>query len=119
MKKNGFISTAIIYTFFTTFLLLMIFLLNNYSRVHFLLDEVKNDIKEDFVVDDLRDVNLYIYIKNSGSSNYEPVDVLPGGNYNLDSQSCDYDKAYVSYENGQLVINSGGRTTCTVYMSKN
>ena len=46
MKKNGFVSTALIYTFFILFLLLMLFLLNSYSSIRFLMEQYKYDIKK-------------------------------------------------------------------------
>ena len=86
MKKNGFISTSLIYTFFIVFLLMMIFLLNSYSRVRFLLEEFKYDIKESFANESIADVNLYFVIYDSTTGGYEITNEMPSFGYSYDSE---------------------------------
>lgn len=47
LKKNGFISISIVYTFFLVFLMTLLFIISRYTDNRTLLKVVKNDIKED------------------------------------------------------------------------
>lgn len=71
MRKNGFISISLIYTFFILFLILMVFLLNNYSSTRFMLDQYKSDIKNDYVEWQSADINLYYMVWNDVTNSYE------------------------------------------------
>ncbi len=124
MKKNGFISTTLIYTFFIIFLLLMLFLLNSYSRVRYLLGEIKYDIKNNFSEITMADINLNIFIWNSRSGDFELTKDVPVSGY-LFEQTYSYcrnggkvDGAQVSFENGDVVISSKGRDFCYAYFSE-
>ncbi|MDE6285175.1 MAG: hypothetical protein K2M17_05460 [Bacilli bacterium] len=46
-KKNGFISTSVVYTFFFVFLMLLLFMINGYVNNRTLLRSVKTDIKNE------------------------------------------------------------------------
>ena len=71
MKKNGFISTSLIYTFFVLFLLLMLFLINSYSSKRFLLDRYKYDVKNKMLEDSAADINIYFMVYDEDSKEYE------------------------------------------------
>ena len=64
MKKNGFISTSLIYTFFLIFLTLMLLLLNSYAKNRTLLNEYKDKIKESFTVNNTTNNNNNEFIIN-------------------------------------------------------
>ena len=120
MKKNGFVSTSIIYTFFVIFLLLMMFLLNNYSRIRFLLDEYKYDIKNSFALESLADINLFFMVYNEMHGDYELVDNLPliGYTYNEEFSYCK-NGSEIIYNNGNISIASSRRDSCYAYFTKN
>ena len=59
MKKNGFISITIIYSFFLVFLSLMLFIVTNMITNRSLLDNLKKEIKND-----ITDSNLVRYLMN-------------------------------------------------------
>lgn len=64
MKKNGFISISVVYSFFFIFLLLLLFVLNNMINDRILISKIKNKVKEE-----ISDTNFSRYlIKNSGES---------------------------------------------------
>lgn len=52
MQKNGFISTALIYSFFLVFLTFMTFLLHTYYHNEEILNDYKIRIKESFIKED-------------------------------------------------------------------
>jgi len=81
MKKNGFVSTSLIYTFFVLFLFLMVFLLNSYSSNRFLTEQFKNDIKNTFAEASNADINLFIMIWDDLSGDYELSDEIPTFGY--------------------------------------
>ena len=56
MKKNGFISVAIIYSFFLIFLSFMTFLLNSYRQNSDLIASYQKRIKENFLNINLNEV---------------------------------------------------------------
>lgn len=107
MKKNGFVSTSLIYTFFIVFLLLMVYLLNSYSRIRFLLEEYKYDIKESFATADVGDISLYFYVKSSVTGEYEMVNNMPMFGYVFQSE--------FSYcKNGSVITAQGGNVSVAV-----
>ena len=59
MKKNGFISITVIYSFFLVFLSLMLFIVTNMITNRNLLDNLKKEIKND-----ITDSNLVRYLMN-------------------------------------------------------
>ena len=118
MKKNGFISTTLIYTFFIIFLLLMIFLLNNYSRVRYLLGEIKYDIKNSFSEISMADINLNIFVLNPTINDYELVKEMPEGGYllNGDVSYC-RNGGTISYVNDEIIIDAKERDYCYAYFT--
>lgn len=59
MKKNGFISITVVYSFFLVFLSLMLFIVTNMITNRNLLDNLKKEIKND-----ISDTNLVRYLMN-------------------------------------------------------
>lgn len=116
MNKKGFVSTSLIYTFFIVFLLLMLFLLNSYSRVRFLLEDYKRDIKESFVDLTKGDINLYIMVWNYASEEYELVDEVPTFGYDFDEEfsGCE-DGGKISYSGGNISITASKKVDCYAY----
>lgn len=116
-NKNGFISTSLVYTFFIIFLMLMIFLINSYSRVRFLLDEYKNDIKNTFAEASSADINVHIMIWDSKTEEYELMENLPSFGYVFQKSPVSYCKngASISYVNGSISVSSVGKDTCYAY----
>ncbi len=97
MKKNGFVSTTLIYTFFIIFLSLMLFLISSYSKNREMLDEYKDKIKNEFVSDDTLDVNLYFMVYNAETKEYEVE-------YNMPKEGYIYKEDYSYCQNGSEMI---------------
>lgn len=116
MKKNGFVSTSLIYTFFILFLLLMLFLLNSYSSTRFLMEQYKNDIKNSFAEASLADINLYILAWNEATQDYETVDKIPtiGYYYESDYSYC-VNGGTISYNGSDIMVSATGRDSCYAY----
>jgi len=119
MKKNGFVSTALIYAFFIIFLLLMIFLLNSYSTTRFLLEQYKNDIKNDFVDVTGADINLYYMIYNVASEEYDIEKEVPDGFAFEENKSYCVNGSTINYTNNEIVLSEiKGRESCYVYFKE-
>lgn len=89
MNKKGFISTALIYTFFIIFMILMVFLISNYSSTKFLTDKYHYDIQEELYELSNMDINLNVYVWNNTSKEYDYVDEIPTNrNYNSQASYC-------------------------------
>ncbi len=115
MKKNGFISTTLIYTFFTTFLLLLVFLLNSYARTDFITEQIKEEIKNE-PKDLSNDVNLSVCIRNLNNDDCKPVSEIPNGPFKLKTASCDNKVAQdsITYENGKISFTANDKVNCSV-----
>lgn len=82
-KKNGFISSAVVFTFFFVFLTMLLYIVSDFADTRILLNAVKNEIKEEVSNDTFTRylVSLYnkreildmVNLSNSGSS-YEAKD---------------------------------------------
>ena len=119
MKKNGFVSTSLIYTFFVVFLLLMLFLLNSYSRIRFLLEDYKYDIKNSFLDMDGADINLIIKVWNNTTNEYETVDEMPLFGYTFESEfSYCRNGSILTYENGNISVTATRRDFCYAYFKE-
>ncbi len=126
MKKNGFVSTALIYTFFIIFLILMVFLINSYTSVRFFSEQLKEEIK---IEPKIADINVYIYVDkdNDPSTPDELVKELPGFDYSFDADNsyCTKEGSSISFgvlnestgEEG-LIISTPERDTCFAYFKK-
>lgn len=116
MKKNGFISTTLIYTFFIIFLLLMVFLLNSYSNIRFLLSEYKYDIKNSFASSGIADINLHIMVWNSNTFEYEIEEEVPRFGYSYEN-AISYCKngSVMMYLNGKLKVAAAKKDECYAY----
>lgn len=119
MKKNGFVSTSIIYTFFVIFLILMLFLLNSYSRVRFLLEDYKYDIKNNFAHLSTADVNLYFLTWDVNRQEYEYVDEMPTFGYEYESEfSYCKNGSNIAYQNGNVSVTVNKKDTCYAYFKE-
>ena len=120
MKKNGFVSTSLIYTFFIVFLLLMIFLLNSYSSIRFLLDQYKYDIKNSFAEAMIADINLYLMVWDENTQEYEITDEMPVFGYAYD-ESISYCRhgSSMSYANGNISVTAERRDSCYAFFTEN
>lgn len=84
MKKNGFISITVVYSFFLVFLSLMLFIVTNMITNRNLLDNLKKEIKND-----ISDTNLVRYLMN----HYEEIGLVKHDdklNYGLNDGSLRY-----------------------------
>ena len=116
MKKNGFVSTTLIYTFFILFLVLMVFLLNNYSSTRFLVDKYRYDIEEELYELSNADINLYVFIWDNTDKEYKYVDDIPSSGYNFESnKSYCKNSSTIDYSNGEIAISAKHRDFCYVY----
>ncbi len=116
MKKNGFISTTLIYTFFIIFLSMMVFLLSSYSKDRNLLSEFKNDIKNSFAEASRADLNLYIYVWNAQTEEFEMRESVPSQGYFFEPAYSYCQKgSTISYNNGNLSINATQKDSCYAY----
>ena len=116
MKKNGFVSTTVIYTFFILFLLLMVFIMNFYSSTRFLLEQYKIDIKETFAEISAADINLYYYLWSDYTGEYELTDKITGGSnvYKLERYYCK-NNSPISYNNNKFTIDAKRKEECYAY----
>lgn len=116
MKKNGFVSTTLIYTFFILFLALMIFLLGSYSHNRHLLSSYKNDIKLSFVERAGQDINIYYMIYNDITEGYDLKKNIPSDDYALvESISSCNNGATITYENGKYKISAAKTDDCYLF----
>jgi len=67
MKKNGFISISVVYSFFFVFLLLLLFIINNLISNRTMLNQIKDAVKSD-----IADTNFARFLIN----NYEGLGLL-------------------------------------------
>ena len=120
MKKNGFVSTSLIYTFFIIFLSMMVFLLNSYSRTRYLMDEIKHDIKSNFASLKNGDVNIYFMVYDNITKEYELNSNMPlaGYNYNPDFSYCK-NGSTINFVNGNIVVEGIGKDACYAYFKGN
>ncbi|MBE6156994.1 MAG: hypothetical protein E7161_04565 [Firmicutes bacterium] len=118
MKKNGFISTSLIYTFFILVLLLMLFLLNSYSSVRFLMEQYKYDIKNSFAAESVADINLYFMVWDESSNEYELQKEMPEIGYNFE-EDYSYCKngSRISYSNGNISVAASRSDSCYAYFT--
>lgn len=119
MKKNGFVSTSLIYTFFIIFLLLMLFLLNSYSRIRFLLEDYKYDIKNSFANLSVADINVYFMVFDNSTGEYELVDSMPyfGYNYEPEFSYCK-NGSTITYQGGNISVTASRRDSCYAYFKE-
>lgn len=116
MKKNGFVSTSLIYTFFIIFLLLMIFLLNSYTSMRFLLDRYKYDIRNSFAEESMADINLHILVWNEDTEDYELEEEVPTFGYKFqDNYSYCTNGSVMTYVNNDLEIAVKRKDSCYAY----
>lgn len=117
MKKDGFVSTALIYTFFIIFLILMVFLLNNYSSTRFTLNRYRYDIEEELYELANADINLSVFVWSENDKEYKYVDGIPTNKSLNTSLSYCKNKSTMSYENGEITIKSKEKDYCYAYFN--
>ncbi len=119
MKKNGFISTSLIYTFFIIFLTLLVFVISSYSKTRFLLNEYKDKIKEEFSDINTLDINLYFKVWNEETKEYELEYNMPkeGYIYKSDLSYCE-NGSTVKYENELVYVIPKQKDRCYAYFAK-
>lgn len=112
MKKNGFISMSLIYTFFLLFLTFITFLIISFRRENNLLDEYNKRIKESFLESDISDKRISVYIIKNGVK--EKSESIPFDNYALVSESCN--DGTIKYNNvtRKFKIKASNDTLCDV-----
>ena len=116
MKKNGFVSTTLIYTFFILFLALMIFLLGSYSHNRHLLSSYRSDIKISLLERSGQDVNVYFMIYNDVTEGYDLRKNVPNSNYAMvESISSCNNGATIKYENGKYKISAAKTDDCYLF----
>ncbi len=116
MKKDGFISTALIYTFFILFLILMVFLLNNYSSTRFLVDRYRYDIEEELYELSKADINMYVFAWNATDKEYKYISDIPASGYSYEeSKSYCQNKSNIEYSNGEIIISAKQKEFCYIY----
>jgi len=116
MKKNGFVSTSLIYTFFIILLLLILFLLNSYSRIRFLLEDYKYDIKDSFANASVADINIYFMLWDRNTGEYELTDSMPSFGYTYESEfSYCKNGSQISNVNGNISVTASRRDSCYIY----
>jgi len=111
MKKNGFISTTLIYTFFVIFLLLMLLLLNSYTRIRYLLDEYKYEIKNEFIHQDAEDIEIHFRKCDSSGNNCELTSSIPRIGYEYIKGTCD-NGSDIKYADGLVNVFADKRDIC-------
>ena len=116
MKKNGFVSTTLIYTFFIIFLALMIFLLGSYSHNRHLLSTYKSDIKLSFAERSGQDINIYFMVYNDRTEGYDLKENAPSGDYGVvESISSCNNGATITFENGKYKISATKTDDCYIF----
>ena len=112
MKKNGFISMSLIYTFFLLFLTFITFLITSFRMKNNLLDEYNKRIKESFLESDVSDKRINVYIIKNGVK--EKSESIPFDNYALVSASCN--NGTIKYNNvtRKFKIKASNDTLCEV-----
>lgn len=119
MKKNGFISTTLIYTFFIIFLLLMILVLNSYSSKRFLLEKYIFDIRSSFIEKAGADIDLYIMVFDISSQEYEIKKDVPLFGYKFNSTlSFCKNNSNISFENDKVIVKAKKKDICYAYFDE-
>ncbi len=115
MKRNGFVSTALIYTFFIIFLTLMVYLLSSYANKRILLNSYKEDIKKSFINENI-DVTLFYMVWNNETLTYEINNTMPtlGYIYNGDLSNCN-NGSIINYLDGNFTIDNTKEDMCFLY----
>lgn len=111
-KKNGFISTAVVYTFFFVFMMMLLFIINKYSNTRSILNTLKREIKIEIKNSDEKylaqylintyetDFNLYYHDENLENGAKDNSYRYSGANPNnfvcfgSDEEVCPIDNLY-------------------------
>ncbi len=117
MKKNGFVSTTLIYTFFILFLALMIFLLGSYSHNRHILNSYKTDIKVSLLENSGQDINVYFMVYNEVTEGYDLKKSVPNKDeYALvENMSNCNNGSTITFENGKYKIAAAKTDDCYLF----
>ncbi len=97
----------------------MLYLLNNYSRVRFLLDQYKYDIRNTFANEDGGDIGITILVWNPITHEYEQETSIPSFGYLFESNySYCKNASEISFDNGQINVKATGKDSCFAYFKK-
>ena len=114
-KKNGFVSTSLIYTFFILFLLLMIFLMNNYTSMRYIVEQYRINFRNDLKELSSADINLYFEVWDDVVQEYKISNEFPGSEYEFEDISFCINGSLLSYDDGHINIAAKGKDYCYVY----
>ena len=117
MKKNGFVSTTLIYTFFILFLALMIFLLGSYSHNRHILNSYKTDIKVSLLENSGQDIKVYFMVYNEVTEGYDLKKSVPNKDeYALvENMSNCNNGSTITFENGKYKIAAAKTDDCYLF----
>lgn len=102
MKKDGFVSTAMAYTFLIVFAFLLLTIIKSYNNNITLSDEIKNKAKDDII-------NSYTYFSPGSCTTYT---VPSQGNYRIELWGADGGSA----NSGSIQGGHGAYTAGTIYL---
>lgn len=103
-KKNGFISTAIVYSFFFVFLMMLTFIVNDYSTNRTMLNNLKRDVKTE-----ISDTNFLRYLINHSN---DPSFGLVRHNEELPNGAMDSSYRYVGANPNNYVCLTSNAVPC-------
>jgi hypothetical protein len=82
-----------------------------------MLDQYKNDIKNDFM--DLTNADISVYFLNCKDKNLDSCDIINSSNiniYNYESSRCK-NNSKITYENGEVTVEAENKDVCYVYFT--
>ena len=115
MKKNGFISISVLYSFFIVFILLTTIILTSYTKNNLLIGRTVLDIKESFINKKNDTTKIYYLIFNEDDNNYEySNEINENYIYNATKSYCKNGSKIINLNNN-YVIDGNGIDICYVY----
>lgn len=117
MNNKGFISTTLIYTFFILFLLLMVFLLNDYASTNFIIRNNRDDIEEELYELASADINLYVYTWDSTDGEYKYSNNIPTYGFRENISYCK-NHSVIEFANGEITVKATEKDYCYVYFDE-
>lgn len=115
MNNKGFISSAVVYSFFIIFLILMVYLISSYSTVRFMLSQIKYDIRSGADLSMMGDLSLYIYVYDEEERDYTLANTIPLYGYDFEEYSYCKNGSRISYMDGKINIVSPKKDICYAY----
>lgn len=94
----------------------MLFLLNSYSRIRFLLEDYKYDIKDSFASLSVADINLYFMVFDNSTGEYELTNEIPTFGYTFEPEfSFCKNNSTITYQGGNISVSASRRDSCYAY----